>query len=318
MPIMADWHIRQASATDMEAVAELRAVVMRPDLERLGRYDPHRVRQRLRDGFDPAHTWIIETNTTFAGCVALRPSAEAHWLEHFYLAQDVQGTGIGTGVLRELLERTDEDGVLVRLNVLQGSPARRLYERLGFTVESEDPVDVFMVRKPPGGLHFRLADETDLPTLVRLRDDAARWMLARGVTNQWRPGQLGEDHFRRTMASGEVWLAESDGRVTGAWELWWEDEDAWGPQPPVAGYVHRLMVDRGNARPGTGRSLLRAAERRVAEAGRTFVRLDCLADNARLNAYYLDAGYRVVGHKAGKPQPGGAPKSFTLLEKACA
>ncbi|MFJ4925014.1 hypothetical protein [Streptomyces sp. NPDC088736] len=37
--------------------------------------------------------------------------------------------------------------------------------------------------------------------------------------------------------------------------------------------------------------------------------------STRLNAYYLNAGYRVVGHKEGKPQPGGAPKSFTLLEK---
>ncbi|MFF6813968.1 GNAT family N-acetyltransferase [Streptomyces sp. NPDC012403] len=166
-------------------------------------------------------------------------------------------------------------------------------------------------------LHVRLAEETDLATLVRLRDDAARWMLAHGITGQWRPGQLDEDHFRRVMASGEVWLAEAGGRAAGAWELWWEDEDAWGPQPPVAGYVHRLMVDRDNARPGTGRFLLRAAERRIAATGRTFARLDCLAGNARLNAYYLDAGYRVVGHKAGKPQPGGVPKSFTLLEKAC-
>jgi ribosomal protein S18 acetylase RimI-like enzyme len=83
----------------------------------------------------------------------------------------------------------------------------------------------------------------------------------------------------------------------------------------VAGYVHRLMVDRSSAQPGTGRLLLRAAERRVAAAGRAFVRLDCLAGNTRLNAYYLSAGYRVVGYKAGKPQPGGAPKSFTLLEK---
>lgn len=166
-------------------------------------------------------------------------------------------------------------------------------------------------------LHFRLADDTDLATLVRLRDDAARWMLAQGITGQWQPGQLGEDHFRKTMVGGEVWLAEADGRVAGAWELWWEDEDAWGPQPPVAGYVHRLMVDRSSAPPGTGRFLLRAAERRIAGAGRAFVRLDCLAGNARLNAYYLDAGYRVVGHKAGKPQPGGSPKSFTLLEKTC-
>ncbi|MFJ7338352.1 GNAT family N-acetyltransferase [Streptomyces sp. NPDC101110] len=165
------------------------------------------------------------------------------------------------------------------------------------------------------GPRVRPAAESDLAALVRLRDDAARWMLARGITGQWRPGELDEDHFRRIMTRGEVWLAEAGGRPVGAWELWWEDEDAWGAQPPVAGYVHRLMVDRTAAAPGTGRLLLTAAERRVAEAGRTRVRLDCLAGNAPLNAYYAEAGYRVVGHKAGKPQPGGPPKSFTLLEK---
>lgn len=133
---------------DVEAVAELRAVVLRPDLERLGRYDGQRVRQRLRDGFTPAHTWVIEVDRAWAGCVALRPAADAYWLEHFYLDPDSQGRGIGTAVLGRLLEGCDREDAVVRLNVLQGSPARRLYERHGFTVETEDEVDVFMVRHP--------------------------------------------------------------------------------------------------------------------------------------------------------------------------
>lgn len=145
---MADWELRPAATADVEMVVELRAVVMRPDLERLGRYDEHRVRQRLRDAFEPEHTWIIEVGGTFAGCVALRPAQDAHWLEHFYLAPRLQGSGIGSGVLRELLERCDRDGVVTRLNVLQGSAARRLYERHGFDTESEDAVDVWMVRGP--------------------------------------------------------------------------------------------------------------------------------------------------------------------------
>ena len=145
---MKDWELRPATPADVEPVAELRAVVMRPDLERLGRYDGHRVRQRLRDAFDPAHTWVIEADGAFAGCVALRPGEDAHWLEHFYLAPHLQGSGIGTAVLRTLLARCDREGLPVRLNVLQGSPARRLYERFGFGVDSEDPVDVFMMRGP--------------------------------------------------------------------------------------------------------------------------------------------------------------------------
>jgi GNAT superfamily N-acetyltransferase len=144
-----DWTLRSAMAADVEAIAELRAVVLRADLERLGRYDQHRVRQRLRDSFSTQHTSVITIDDDLVGCVTVRPVDGGHLLEHFYLAAHHQGQGIGSAVLRAMLERTDEQGVTVRLNVLQGSSARRLYERYGFVTETEDPIDVFMVRRPP-------------------------------------------------------------------------------------------------------------------------------------------------------------------------
>ena len=142
------WALRPAAPTDVEVIAELRATVMRPDLVRLGRFDEHRVRQRFRDAFSPQYTSVIEAGAAFVGCVTLRPTEDGQWLEHFYLAPAVQGRGLGSAVLRTLLHRTDAAGAPVRLNVLQGSPARRLYDRHGFTVESEDPVDIHMVRRP--------------------------------------------------------------------------------------------------------------------------------------------------------------------------
>ncbi|MER5600272.1 GNAT family N-acetyltransferase [Streptomyces sp. NPDC002265] len=144
----AGWELRPAAETDIEVVAELRADVMRPDLERLGRYDEHRVRQRLRDSFSTRYTSVIMADRELMGCVTVRPRGDGLWLEHFYLAPRHQGRGLGSAVLRTLLERTDAQGMTVGLNVLQGSPARRLYERHGFVVESQDPVDVFMVRPP--------------------------------------------------------------------------------------------------------------------------------------------------------------------------
>ncbi|MDT9692625.1 GNAT family N-acetyltransferase [Streptomyces sp. P9(2023)] len=143
------WSLRPGRAEDVEPMAELRATVMRPDLERLGRYDEHRVRQRLRDGFSPEHTSVVETDGAFAGCVTLRPYGDGPglYLEHFYLAPEAQGQGLGTAVLRDLLARADEESLPVRLQVLRGSAAQRLYEREGFAVESDDPVDVFMVRE---------------------------------------------------------------------------------------------------------------------------------------------------------------------------
>ncbi|WP_405062248.1 GNAT family N-acetyltransferase [Kribbella sp. NBC_01505] len=140
---MISWCLRPATPADVEPIAELRAVVLRPDLERLGRYDERRVRQRFRDSFDPAHAWIIEDSDRFAGSIALRPADGVVWLEHFFLDPQLQGRGLGSAVLQHVL---DSHPGVVRLNVLQGSPARRLYERHGFTVDSEDPVDVYMTR----------------------------------------------------------------------------------------------------------------------------------------------------------------------------
>ncbi|GGT36496.1 N-acetyltransferase [Streptomyces kurssanovii] len=141
--------LRPAVAEDVELIAELRATVMRADLERLGRYDEHRVRQRLRDSFSTRHTSVIMIDVELAGCVTVRPAEGRQWLEHFYLAPRHQGRGLGSAVLRTLLDRTDAHGMTVALNVLQGSAARRLYERHGFVVEAQDPIDVFMAR-PPG------------------------------------------------------------------------------------------------------------------------------------------------------------------------
>jgi len=141
--------LRRAVAGDAPWIAELRAAVMRPDLERLGRFDPVRVRRRFLDAFDPEITSIIELDGVPAGVIAARPEPDAIWIEHFYLADDQQGRGTGGAVLRKVLGM-DTAGRPFRLNVLQGSPARRLYERHGFAVDSEDGVDVFMTRAAPG------------------------------------------------------------------------------------------------------------------------------------------------------------------------
>ncbi|MCJ9710612.1 GNAT family N-acetyltransferase, partial [Bordetella hinzii] len=43
----------------------------------------------------------------------------------------------------------DEGGEAVRLYVLKGNPARRLYERLGFAIREETDIE-FLMRRPGG------------------------------------------------------------------------------------------------------------------------------------------------------------------------
>ncbi|MFE0106959.1 GNAT family N-acetyltransferase [Streptomyces sp. NPDC059009] len=144
--VSAEWTLRPAAESDFEAVLALKNTVMRADLERLGRFDEDRSRARVRASFSPLHTSVIELDGAFAGSLTLRDTEAGRCLENFYLAPDLQGRGLGTAILRAVLDAADAEGVPMRLTVLQGSAARRLYERHGFTVESEDAVDVTMVR----------------------------------------------------------------------------------------------------------------------------------------------------------------------------
>lgn len=133
---------RPATDSDLDWIVEVRALVLRDDLERLGRFDPIRVRQRMRDGFCAANTRVITADGEDVGSVSVRHEPDVRWLEHFYIVPAMQGRGIGSRVLELVLHEHHESPW--RLNVLKGSDARRLYERHGFVADTEDDVDVFM------------------------------------------------------------------------------------------------------------------------------------------------------------------------------
>ncbi|MET7779618.1 GNAT family N-acetyltransferase [Streptomyces mirabilis] len=202
---------------------------------------------------------------------------------------------------------------LATMNSRYGSVQSYVTETLGLDTAFTSALRATLL-EPASPLTFRRATETDIPTLVRLRDEAAHWQITHGI-DQWKPGQLTEPHFRTRLTEGEVWLSLLNDQVAGAWELWWDDPAAWGPQPPTAAYIHRLMTDRRVAPPGTGRHLLAEAERRIAASGRILCRLDCLSTNPRLREYYQAAGYTVVGEQTAKDGGLGTPYAVTLLEK---
>lgn len=145
---MPRWFLRQSHASDAQWMAELRAVVMQPDLQRLGRYDPVRVRQRFLDAFVPHHTRVVVLDGKDVGLVCVRAEDDAFWIEHFYLSPECHGQGMGGEVLAAVMADASDGVRPFRLNVLQGSPARRLYERHGFVLEHEDRIDVYLKAEP--------------------------------------------------------------------------------------------------------------------------------------------------------------------------
>ncbi|MEL0627242.1 GNAT family N-acetyltransferase [Salinibacterium amurskyense] len=139
-----DFSLRPSTDADLDWLLELRAVVLRDDLERHGLFDPVRVRQWMSKAFVASNTQIIRVDGADVGSITVRHEPDARWIEHFYLPARLHGHGVGTRVLADALSRPDARPF--RLMVLQGSPAIRLYERHGFVPYDSDDHDVWMTR----------------------------------------------------------------------------------------------------------------------------------------------------------------------------
>lgn len=145
----AEWSFRTATIADFEPLLDLRLRVMRPHLERIGRFDPARARQYFGEGFNLDWMRVILVGEAIAGCVCFRREDE-HWvIEYLYLEPIHHRTGLGASILKVLLAEADRSGRIVRLEVVKGSEAARFYERYGFARCGEGPWDVYYERPLP-------------------------------------------------------------------------------------------------------------------------------------------------------------------------
>gem|GEM_PF-5023885 len=145
---------------------------------------------------------------------------------------------------------------------------------------------------------------------MRLRDDAATWLLVLGIV-QWAVGEISVADVRAAISRGEVQVLRRSGVVVATVTVTGSDEVVWGVgDNVVARYVHRLIVARGH--PGLGAAVLAEVEARSAGEDAAVVRLDCVESNARLRHWYAARGYREVGRVV-PTTPGWHPS--TLFEK---
>lgn len=147
---------------------------------------------------------------------------------------------------------------------------------------------------PPGGIEVVQAGASDLGTVLSILEEAARWTSHRGIEG-WQPGSFSRRRIADRIERGEMYLAATSGQTFGTFALQWSDAEVWGDAPEDAGYVHGLAIKRQFGGRGLGREILRWAEKRAALLGKSYLRLDCRADNRGLNEYYERAGFRCRG-----------------------
>jgi GNAT superfamily N-acetyltransferase len=132
--------------SDFDAMLAIRIEALRESLERLGRFDPARARERLAAGFAPEHMHHIERDGERVGFMTLRPDSglvpPTLHLDHLYIRPAGQGQGIGAWALAWAKAQAAHQHCDITLSALKQSAANRFYLRNGFVQVAESEFDL--------------------------------------------------------------------------------------------------------------------------------------------------------------------------------
>ena len=91
---------------------------------------------------------VILYNKKPIGSICVWDDNESIHIERFYILPEYQNKGIGSHLVKTVLDKADKEGLMARLHVLKINPAISLYKRHDYEVTSEDEIMYQMERKP--------------------------------------------------------------------------------------------------------------------------------------------------------------------------
>jgi len=101
---------------------------------------------RFKEQWDPAQVRIVSLDGFDIGWLQTDTQDGDFFIAQLFVDRPSQRKGIGTEVMKRLIEEAERREQSVRLEVVKINPARRLYERLGFRITHEDERKLHMKR----------------------------------------------------------------------------------------------------------------------------------------------------------------------------
>ncbi|CAI2797622.1 GNAT family N-acetyltransferase [Pseudomonas fluorescens group sp.] len=137
----------QAQQSDVDDLVTIRIEAMRESLERVGRFDPVRARERFLNGFEAHNTRYIEVSGERVGFVVVKQYHNELLLDHLYVRPSMQGSGIGAAVLTQIFNEADAAERPIKVGALKDSASNRFYTRHGFKFVESSEFDNYYVRQ---------------------------------------------------------------------------------------------------------------------------------------------------------------------------
>lgn len=140
--------LRSATPEDDPFLFELYSSTRAEELAGIGWNDQQRgafLRMQFeiqRRGFPEGDTNIVLLEERPIGRLLLRRTEEAIFLVDITVLPESRNLGIGTKLIKDLIEESTLTGKPIRLHVFASNVAKRLYDRLGFVVVDGEFVNV--------------------------------------------------------------------------------------------------------------------------------------------------------------------------------
>ena len=143
MGVEYSFQLRDAQDNDLAFAQRLYIGTMEPLLKALGAWDCACFTRRIRTSYKADESRIILVDGQQVGWIQITASDNDLNLAQIHLIDAVRGGGIGTRLVRDLLDRATREGKTVSLSTPRNNPAIALYERLGFEVAG-DPAETIV------------------------------------------------------------------------------------------------------------------------------------------------------------------------------
>ena len=149
------------------------------------------------------------------------------------------------------------------------------------------------------GFEIKMATNHDSRVIIKMLKLIAQWMKDNDI-NQWRFLLDGGDdeEIEQAIINQETYIVLKDKDIVATFTLlskqseW--DRHIWGSDTSLKSlYLHRLAITPTYMKIGLGKSILNWIQENVSD--KEFLKLDCVADNVKLNSFYKCNEFELIG-----------------------
>ncbi|MDF4462289.1 GNAT family N-acetyltransferase [Vibrio parahaemolyticus] len=137
---------RKAENDDYEFLFELKKLAEYEPIKAVFGWDENVQRKIHRDEWADDKPTIIQLDGIRIGSYLVQNHSDHLYFGRFFLLPQCQGMGIGSQVLKSIIQLAREKSLPIKLCYLQGNRVGQLYKRFGFEVIEQDEEFVYMLK----------------------------------------------------------------------------------------------------------------------------------------------------------------------------